>query len=325
MPFNRPIRPEFASFTVAAFFVTVLNVAFWHRLYTAVAPRSAYEFLFIVAVFVVALCLLTLLFRLLAGRRLFKPAVTLFLLPGSAAAYFINEYGVVIDAGMVTNILETNQAEAADLLTTKLAIYVLVLGALPSLLLWACRIAYRPFWPDLWFKARAVLVAAVVVALTGLPFTQNIASVFRQHRILLDAFVPLNFVSAVAEHGRKRLRSLPHAVASIAEDAHKTAAWSARHRRSLTVIVVGETARAKNFSLNGYARETNPMLSTVPGLISFQRAYSCGTDTAQSLPCMFSALGQAGFAIERAAKQEGLLDILQRAGFSVLWRENQGG
>jgi len=302
-----------------------LNVAFWRQLYAAVAPRDAYEVLFVGAVFITALCLLTLFFELFAGRRVFKPVATTFLLLGSAAAYFINEYGVVIDANMVTNIVETNQAEAADLLTLKLVVYVLALGALPSLLLSFCTIAYRPFWQELRFKALAALLAVAVVSLTALPFTQNVASVFRQHRLLLDAFVPLNLVSAVAEYGRKRLRPAARAAVPVAQDARKTAAWAGRQRKSLTVIVVGETARARNFSLNGYARETNPLLSKVPDLISFSQAYSCGTDTAQSLPCMFSVLGRAGFTIDRAARQEGLLDILQRTGFSVLWRENQGG
>ena len=150
-------------------------------------------------------------------------------------------------------------------------------------------------------------------------------SVFRQHRMLLDAFMPLNYLSAVGEYGRKRLRRAPSAPTEVAGDAHRSAAWGARHRKSVTVIVLGETARAKNFSLNGYERTTNPLLATVPGLINFPRAYSCGTDTAQSLPCMFSGMGHAEFSIERARRQEGLLDVLQRVGFDVLWRENQGG
>jgi lipid A ethanolaminephosphotransferase len=114
-------------------------------------------------------------------------------------------------------------------------------------------------------------------------------------------------------------------VALLAEDARRSEAWSGRKGRSLTILVVGETARAANFSLNGYPRLTNPRLSAVAGLINFPQAYSCGTDTAESLPCMFSDLGRARFDVNRAARQENLLDVAQRAGFAVLWRENQSG
>jgi lipid A ethanolaminephosphotransferase len=40
---------------------------------------------------------------------------------------------------------------------------------------------------------------------------------------------------------------------------------------------------------------------------------------------MFSNLGRSKFDVNRAAQQENLLDIVQRAGFAVRWRENQSG
>ena len=274
---------------------------------------------------VVAFCLLVLFFGLFALPRVFKPVMTIFLLLGAAVAYFINEYGVVIDVDMVRNVFLTNKAEAADLITFKLFCYVLVLGGLPTVLLWACTIAYRPFLQELWFRTKATTALVAVIVVVAFPFAQNITSVFREHRILLHVFTPLNYVSALMDYSRPHLRSSAMASVPFGEDAHKGRAWSERPRRSLTIIVIGETARAANFSLNGYGRDTNPLLSKVPGLINYSAAYSCGTSTAQSLPCMFSGLGRAGQGRQRNVQRDGLLQILQRAGFSVLWRENQGG
>ena len=90
------------------------------------------------------------------------------------------------------------------------------------------------------------------------------------------------------------------------------------------LIVVGETA-APQISLSTATRVRNPRLSQIPGLINFPQAYSCGTDTALSLPCMFSNSGRAKFDANRAARQENLLDVVQRAGFAVRWHENQSG
>ena len=109
---------------------------------------------------VTALVLLSLFFSLFTPRYLFKPAITVFLLLTSAAAYFVNEYGIVIDGEMIRNIANTNTEEAYDLLTGRLILYVVGLGVLPALVLWALPISYRPLWQDLWFKTKAAARAA---------------------------------------------------------------------------------------------------------------------------------------------------------------------
>ena len=319
------VRSEAALFGAAVFFVAVLNFAFWRQLLATVAPRNSYELLFVAALFVVAVCCLMLFFGLFAVPRVFKPVISLFLLVSATAAYFINEYGVVIDVEMIRNVFLTNTAETADLITFKLVWYVLLLGGLPTVLLWACTIAYRPLGQELWFRTKTTAVLLAVIAVAAFPFAKGITSVFREHRILLHVLMPLNYLSALAEYTRPLLRSGAVASVPFGEDARKSAAWSGRPGRSLTILVIGETARAANFSLNGYGRETNPLLSKVPGLITYTKAFSCGTATAQSLPCMFSGLGRDGQSGQRNIKRDGLLQILQRAGFSVLWRENQGG
>src|SRR6185369_13008038 len=83
---------------------------------------------------------------------------------------------------------------------------------------------------------------------------------------------------------------------------------------AVTIIVVGETARAMNFSLNGYERETNPNLKKEQGLINFTNVSSCGTATAVSVPCVFSDLPREDYSEDKACAQEGLLDVLRHAG-----------
>ena len=118
---------------------------------------------------------------------------------------------------------------------------------------------------------------------------------------------------------------MPTIVEPFGTDAKRGLSWTTPTRRSVTVLVIGETARAANFSLNGYARETNPQLGKVPGLINFPRVMSCGTATAQSVPCRFSGAGRANTSSDISLRREGLLHMLQRAGFEVTWRENQAG
>lgn len=321
MPSIRPLRPEVAVVCVAAFFVAVFNVAFWTKLVAGLAPLDGFEMLFVAAIALASLGVLSLFFGVFTYRFLFKPVVGVLLLVTSVAAYFINEYGIVIDAEMIRNIMHTNTGEAYDLLTGKLVLYVVGLGLLPALVLWLIPIAYRSFRQDLWFKIKAVAVVLPLLVIVMLPFTATAMSYFRENRILLRVMTPLNYLSAIAVYSRGR--ASPVALQPYGVDAHKAAVWTGRQRKTLTVLVIGETARAQNFSLGGYARETNPLLSGIPGLIYYTKVHSCGTATAQSVPCMFSGRGRAGY--RPGTGQEGLLHILQRAGFSVLWLENQGG
>ncbi|MBP0685725.1 sulfatase-like hydrolase/transferase, partial [Mycobacterium tuberculosis] len=82
------------------------------------------------------------------------------------------------------------------------------------------------------------------------------------------------------------------------------------------------TARAESFSLNGYAKNTNPELSKQADLINFSQVSSCGTATAVSVPCMFSGMPRKDYDEQLASHREGLLDIAQRAGYKVTWIDN---
>lgn len=71
-------------------------------------------------------------------------------------------------------------------------------------------------------------------------------------------------------------------------------------------------------------RETNPRLAK-DNVVYFPNTASCGTATAVSVPCMFSDMPREHYKEELAQHQEGVLDIIQRAGINVLWNDNDGG
>lgn len=323
---KRGLSLEMATLAVAAFFALAINTPFWRKLLAAVAPNGTYEWLFIGATFVVILGLFILALTILGTRLTFKPLVIALLPITAGISYFMNEYGVVIDAEMIQNLFETDSAEAKDLITIKAATYIVLMGLLPAWLIWKLPIRYRPFWHEVRTKALVSAVLGAVILAVAFPFLQNFASVFREHRELRLTLTPSNYVGAVVRYVRKARQQVPIVAAPYGDDAKRAPALVAvRPRKSVTVLVIGETARAANFSLNGYSRPTNPRLAKVSGLINFSNVHSCGTDTAQSLPCMFSGLGRAKFTSDIALRQEGLLDILKRTGISVLWRENQSG
>nr|BFD33594.1 hypothetical protein GTC16762_32130 [Pigmentibacter ruber] len=87
---------------------------------------------------------------------------------------------------------------------------------------------------------------------------------------------------------------------------------------------MGESARAKNFSLNSYERETNPLLKT-QNIFNFDNFYSCGTITNISIPCMFSSYERKNYSLNKYDHTENLLETIAKNNFKVEWYDNGMG
>ena len=92
--------------------------------------------------------------------------------------------------------------------------------------------------------------------------------------------------------------------------------------KELVILVVGEAARADRFSINGYEKETNPLLKK-EDIINFPNMFSCGTSTAHSIPCMFSIFPRDEYSYKKGISTENVLDVLKNTkDISILWRDN---
>ena len=262
------------------------------------------------------------LLSLLAWRWTLKPALALFLLAAAGGAYFMLSYGVVIDRTMMVNVLLTDTREARELLSWRLLGALLLLGVLPLALLWRTPLRWAAPLRQAGHNAILLVAACALLAGAGVLFFQDLSATMRNHTQLRYLINPLNSFYAIAIMGRKPIQRSGVAVAPLGEDAHLPA-LAAGARPPLVIMVLGETARADHLGLNGYARDTTPRLAQ-ENVVSLRNVWSCGTNTAASVPCMFSNLGREAFE-NRQTNTEGLVDVLQRAGLAVLWLDNQPG
>ncbi len=306
------------------FLATAFNVPFWDRMLGIVGPLDSAAIGALVRTFVLVSGFFYVALLLIAWPLVYRPVVTALLLMSSAVTYFMNQYGIVVDINMVRNVFETDSAEVRDLITVRMGWTILLLGVVPSWWLWRQRIAFRPVWPGLGIRLLVIVATTAVVAASTLSNYQQMASLLRNHRELRFAINPNNYIAAIRRYvtksGTESALLLP-----VALDAQRHPAWGAHERPTVLILVIGETARAANFSLNGYGRATNPELEQIGELLNFGRMYSCGTETAVSLPCMFSNLGREGFDVGKSRTQENLLDVLARAGFLVEWLDSNSG
>jgi lipid A ethanolaminephosphotransferase len=144
------------------------------------------------------------------------------------------------------------------------------------------------------------------------------SSFFREHKPLRFYANPSYYLYSSIKYVNSFFKSSLTALKPIGIDANIP---PTDEHRKLIVFVVGETARADHFSLNGYDKKTNPYLEK-EDVISFKNVWACGTSTAHSVPCMFSIFGRADFSKSKAQATENALDVLQRAGVNVIWLDN---
>nr|WP_242014733.1 phosphoethanolamine--lipid A transferase [Stenotrophomonas maltophilia] len=307
----------------AFFFTTIGNIALWKSLWELTDLNGVRSILFLASLPLVLFCLFNLLLTpLLALPFVRKPLLAVLIVTSAACSYFMLHYNVLIDRSMVQNVFETNQAELNAYLSLPLLLTLLALGAMPAAGLALVRTASGAgsirsllVWPA------NVLASLVMLLVIGFAFYKDYSSLLRNNRHIRDQVLPLN----VMRHTHGYLKSLhstrQQPLRPIGTDARRIPG----PRPKLVVMVVGETARSQNFQLNGYPRATNPRLSRTEGVISFSDVSSCGTATAISVPCMFSQMTRQQYDNVRAATEENVLDILQRTGVSVLWRNNNNG
>ncbi|CAI8903651.1 Phosphoethanolamine transferase EptA [Pseudomonas sp. IT-347P] len=320
----KAVRPEWVTLFASAFLLMGCNFVLWQHLFDitatdgkGIAMRAAFG--------VIILAAFNMVLTVLAFRPVLKPLLTLIFLISAGVAYFMSQYGVMIDAGMFRNFAETNATEVRDLLSLKLFAYILLLGILPSWLLWKVPVNYRRWHRELFSKVIVSVASAAVIGGVALANYQGLSSLFRNHHEIRLMLVPSNYIGASAGYLREQVASARQPFIKIGEDAERNPQVKLQPRKSLTVLVVGESARAENFGILGYQRDTTPTLDKEAGLIAFTDVHSCGTETAVSVPCMFSNMGRKDYDASKAKNEEGLLDVLKRAGIDVIWRDNQSG
>lgn len=264
---------------------------------------------------------------LLIWPRWLKPVGLLLLATVTASSYFMLTYGVVIDPSMVANIASTDVREVRDLLSPAMALAVILGLVLPGVWFWRQAVERQPLRATLPRQALGALLGLLVAVVVLWLTFQDLASLMRNHKSLRYMINPYNTVYAIGRHSVGEARRSQQPLQAIGTDARVAQSVGNTSQPPLIVLVVGETARAANFGLGDYARDTTPrlkVLQTQGNLVYYPQVQSCGTNTETSVPCMFSHLDRSAYTATDA-RFESLLDVLQRAGLGVLWLDNQSG
>lgn len=316
---NRGISPFLLTLLVGVFIFAAHNLTFWSRL-SAVFPDQTLSFtLFALTIFAAQMFLIT----LASPRWLQRPMLAFLLVLGAVSSFYQDTLGTTIDRDMIQNAMTTTITESKHLITFPLALHVILFGLLPAVF-----VIFVPIRRAGLIRATVGWVGALVlyVAITTASLysdAKNLMGAGREHQEVVTAIQPFNPANAIYSYASMMLRK-PTIVQPFGRDAKPGVLLAAADKPVLVLIWAGETARAQNWGLNGYERDTTPELRK-RGVVNFNDVTACGTATATSLPCMFSHLRRTEYSFDGGLSNENLLDVMAHAGFKVEWWDNNTG
>lgn len=240
------------------------------------------------------------------SRYVGKFLLVLTFICNAIAVYFINTYNVIIDESMIGNILNTNYEESSSYFSVKLIIYLLFLGILPSIYILKVKLTSVPL------KKFLVTVALSLVFILALAFANasNWLWIDKNSKTLGGLAMPWSYsvnTSLFYIHKHKQNEKEMLLPDATIKDTQK----------SVVVLVIGESARSQNFSLYGYGKNTNPLLSQTPNVFHFN-ATSCATYTTAGVKCILEHTNSDDL-------YEILPNYLFRNHVDVVWRTSNWG
>lgn len=246
--FNTPIAKLIAI--TSLYFTAVLNLAFYKKVLEINPLTSTAADWFIYTMPFVIFFILNAAFQLIASPFLHKVLMPLLLVISAAVSYnslFLNVY---FDVDMLNNVLQTNAAESTRMLTPSYILWILGLGVLPAALYLMVKVKYKKWYKELFSRIGLICLSAVMVGAVAKGFYQDYASFFRNNRDVVHLFTPSNFIAA----GIKKVKHAYKDNMPYTQQDLNAAQDKPDEYHHFTVLIIGETTRAQNWGLNGYAR-----------------------------------------------------------------------
>ena len=301
------------------FLIAFGNLAFFSNV-AKVYPPTGETLPFLLSLALLYCCINIIFFSLICFRFTLKPILITVLLASSFAAYFMDSYNVIINGEMLDNALNTNFAESFDLISTKLFIYLALLGLIPSYLVYKAKITKQSLKQAIISRISTIVIAVCLAISSVYVFGNFYAPFIREHKQLRFYANPAYYLYSIGKYIGENSNEPTAELKKISANTLKPETDT---DRELIILVVGESARADHFSLNGYSKKTNPLLEQKKkNLLSFSNTWACGTSTSVSVPCMFSIYDHDHYLNGKANAIENVLDVLQHAGVNVLWLDN---
>ncbi len=233
------------------------------------------------------------------------------------SAFFYNNFGILIDSSTLANAYQ-NRFDAGSLINIYSAtIYTICFLILPFFLINCIKISNEK-------SKKTIIVLATIFVTFALILSQMNHTTRKE--IIVGSYSPISLINSfysyakqriVAKKNIKNLKPINKIIPDLSFDDHKI-------KNLKVVLIIGESAREKNFSINGYKRETNPLLSKEKNLLSFKDVSPCHGFTSQAVSCLMSFDAAKTKSENEKSKlifvrEESLIKAFEKIGFSTAW------
>ncbi len=224
----------------------------------------------------------------------------------------------VIAVDMFLNLVTTNANEVTELLSNiYISVIFVIVVYLPLIFYSMCSLYQAPL-PDLFLRkqrryAKCGIIFGVILLIMGYLIDKNF-------RIENDIY-PVNVIYNAGLAVDRNIKTQNYFETSQdfyfgAEDLHDS------NNNEIYVLVIGETARAKNFGIYGYERNTTPLLAGIQeDLVMFKNAKTQSNTTHKSVPMIMSAVSAYNF--DDIYKQKSIITAFNEVGYSTAFFSNQ--
>lgn len=302
-----------------AIFLTALNYKFFAFVLQNL-PDDTTSWIMFASLPAAMIALLMLVFSLFFVPFSTKPLALLLLSISAPTAYFMNTYGVIINDAMIISMLKTDAKEVGALINLRLLVSFALIWVLPAVLIIKVKIDYGTLSRALLKRILSIAACLGFITLSFAMLSRAYIPFFRNNPTARSYITP-SYAVYSAFKVYKKLTAKPVPLAKIGKDAVLKDS-----KKRLFVLIIGETARAANYSLNGYDKnDTNAYTKGIAELISFKDFTSCATFTARSVPCLLSPFSQDEFSDFKGENTENLTDVLAHANIPTFWYDNNSG
>lgn len=293
--------------------ISLLNFLFFHFpffsfVFKNVDYKSLNGFFLVISLIILMLVANAFAFYLFyfLSRYVGKFLLVITFIISSIAVYFINTYSVIIDESMIGNVLNTNYSESSSFFSFKLVLYVLLLGILPSIYIIKAKVTNVPL------KKFFITISLTLLFMLTMVFlnASNWLWIDKNSKTLGGLAMPWSYsvnISLFYIHkSQKNQKEILLPNATIKDN-----------KKSVVVLVIGESVRRANFSLYGYKKDTNPLLSKIPNVHHFN-ANSNATYTTAGVKSILEYKDTGDL-------YEILPNYLDRNNVEVIWRTTNWG
>lgn len=232
--------------------------------------------------------------------------------------YYVHSiFGIFISFEVIASVLETDMQEASSYMTFPLVLLFvgMLIGVIAFFYVGKRYIAKRVEWMDI------AGLAVVYAGLSGLAVVGHVLSVayyedkehceFAYAWPLIDIRLNYKRVKEYMKKGGEQYYKIMHLPSMLNHESQ----CRLSEEDELTLLVhLGESVRADHLSMNGYCRETMPLLrKRMSHIVSFPRHQSYGLCTRVSIVGMLTDAEVK----EREPKHKAFVDLLNRWGYAT--------